>query len=180
VDGNKDTNDNTIVTLPAEAATMATMGNTSGSTYAATTALAIAAKVTAAINQVSANQTAIMQHIAAVNISPPPSIAAPAFNIPLIYSVTIPNQNAYTGSGFTQGRSNAPGGGQQRGGRRGGCGGRGRRGRNPFATGMAQHMRQIGGFHGASIPPSAFPGATIPPPMQPPQQQRNANYSNIY
>jgi hypothetical protein len=123
-----------------------------------------------------------------MNISPPsPSIATPAFNIPPIHSVTIPNQNGDTGGGFNQGRGNAPGGGQHRGGRCVGRRGCSRRGCNPFAThmanlgrGTAQHMPQIKGFHGASIPHAGFPGAAIPPPMQPPQQQRNANYSNIY
>jgi hypothetical protein len=71
VDGSEDTSNNTTVTVPMVAAAMATAGNTSGSTYAATTALMIAAEVRAAINQLLANQTAIMQHIAAMNISPP-------------------------------------------------------------------------------------------------------------
>jgi hypothetical protein len=60
VDGDEDINDNTTVTLPVVASAMATTGNTSCSTYTATTALTIAAKVTAAINQLSANQIAIM------------------------------------------------------------------------------------------------------------------------
>jgi hypothetical protein len=91
VDGNEDTNNNTTITVPAVAAAMATVGNTGGSTYAATTVLTITAKVMAAINQMSANQTAIMQHMAAMNISTPQSIAAPAFNLPPIQSVTISN-----------------------------------------------------------------------------------------
>ncbi len=45
---------------------------------------------------------------------------------------------------------------------------------------MAQHLPQLGGFHGAAIPNAGFSGAAIPPPMQPLQQQRNANYFYIY
>ncbi len=187
VDGNEDTNNNTTLTVPTVAAAMATMGNTGGSTYAASTVLTITAEVMAAINQMSANQTAIMQHLAAMNISPPQSIAAPAFNVPPIQSVTIPNQNGYTGGGFNQGRSNAQRGGQQKGDRRGGQGGGGGRGCNQFLTNMAnlghgttQHPLYFGGFHGAAIPNPGFPGDAIPPPMQPLQQQKNANYSNIY
>jgi hypothetical protein len=42
-----------------------------------------------------------------------------------------------------------------------------------------QHPPQLGGSHGAAVPTTGFPGAAIPPPMQPPQK-RKANYSNIY
>jgi hypothetical protein len=55
--------------------------------------------------------------------------------------------------------------------------------RSPGKPGMqktAHHPPQLGGFHGAAIPNAGFPGAAIPPPMQPLQQQRNVNYSNIY
>jgi hypothetical protein len=186
IDGKEDTNNNTTVTVPTVAAAMVTAGVTGGSTFAATTASTIAAEVAAAINQLSANQMAIMQHIAAMNISPPQTIAAPASNIPPIHSVPIPTQNGYAGGSINQGRSNAQNG-QLWGGGHGGCGGCGGRGQNPFAMhmanlggGMAQHLPPLGGFHGAAVPNTGFPGATIPPPIQPPQQQRNANYSNIY
>jgi hypothetical protein len=96
--------------VPPVAAAMATAGGPGGSTYVATTALLIAAEVTAAINQLSANQTAIMQHIAALNISPPQSIAAPAFNVPPIHSVSIPTQHGYAEGSFNQDRSTAQNG----------------------------------------------------------------------
>jgi hypothetical protein len=110
--------------VPAVTAAMATAGVPQGSTFAATIASTIATKVTAAINLLLANQMAIMQHIAAMNISPPQTIAAPAFNVPPIHSVSIPNQHEYAGSSFNQGRSNVQNGKRQ-GGKRGGRGGRG-------------------------------------------------------
>jgi hypothetical protein len=86
---------NTTVAVPVVAAAMATAGVQGKSKYATTTALTIAAKVMAAINQLSANETAIMQHIAAMIISPPQTIEAPAFNVPPIQSVSIPTQHGY-------------------------------------------------------------------------------------
>jgi hypothetical protein len=186
INGMEDTNNNTTITVPVVAAAMAPVGLSGGSTFAATTASTIAANVMAAINQLSANQMAIMQHIAAMNISPPQAIPAPTFNVPPIHSVLIPTQNGYAGGSFNQGRSNAQTG-QRWGGGRGGCGRRGNRDWNPFATHMAnlgcrraQHPPPLGGFHEVAGPNTDFPGATIPPPMQPPQKQRKANYSNIY
>ncbi len=93
VDGGEETDDDITVTLPMVAAAMATAGGTMiGSTYAATNVATITAKVTAAINQLLANQMHIMQQMAAMNIaSPPPAIAAPAYNVPPIQSVNIPH-----------------------------------------------------------------------------------------
>jgi hypothetical protein len=186
VGGKEDTNNNTTVMVPAVAAAIATAGVPGGSTYAATTALTIAANVMATINQLLANQTAIMQHIAVINISPPQTIAALAFKVPPIHSVSIPTQHGYAGGGYNQGRSTAQKG-QRHGGGRGGHSGRSERRCNPFAThianlgrGTAQHPPPLGGFNGAAIPNAGFPGAANPPPMQPPQHQRQENYSNIY
>ncbi len=183
INSKEDTDNNTTVMVPAVAAAMASVGVPGGSTVAATTASTIAADMTAAINQLLVNQMAIMQHIAAMNISPP---QATAFNVPPIHSVLIPTQSGYAGGSFNQGRSNAQNK-QRRGGKRGGRSGRGRRGRNPSATHianlgrrMAQHPPPLGGFHGAAAPNTGFLGSAIPPPMQPPQQQRKANHSNIY
>jgi hypothetical protein len=122
IDSKEDTNDNTTVTVPTVAAAMMPAGLPGGSTFAATTASTIAANMMAAINQLSTNQTAIMHYIAAMNISPPQAIAAPALNVPPIHSVSIPTQNGYAGGSFNQGRSNAQTG-QCWGGRCGGCGG---------------------------------------------------------
>jgi hypothetical protein len=97
VDGGEETNNKSTVTLPTVAAAMATAGGTMmGSTYAAVNAAAITAKVTAAINQLSANQMHIMQVMVAMNFaSPPPDITAPAYNLPPIQSVRIPNQQTF-------------------------------------------------------------------------------------
>jgi hypothetical protein len=161
---------------------MATAGGTMmGSTYAATNVSAITAEVTAAINQLSANQMHIMQQMAAMNVTiPPPAIPAPAYNVPPIQSVTIPNQQTFPAGGFHQGGGAAQGGGYRRGGRHGRRGRHGGSSRNPFANHMStiergngQQMPQLGGNTG-------FPGAAIPPAMQPQQQPSNANFFNIY
>jgi hypothetical protein len=186
INSKEDTNNNTNVTVLVVAAAMMPARLPGGNTFAATTASMITADVTAAINQLSVNQTAIVQHIAAMNISPPQACAALAFNLPPgIHSVSIPTQNGYAGGSFNQGRGNTQTR-EFRGGRRSGQGERGDQDRNPFAThmanlgcGRAQHLPQLGGFHGAAIPATGFPGATISPPMQP-LQKKNTNYSNIY
>jgi hypothetical protein len=120
----------------------------------------------ATINQLLANQLAIMQQMAAMSFSPPQSIAVPAFNVPPIQNVTIPNQQAFTGGGFNPGMGNAHGGSRCQGNRHGGHDGHGRRGCNPFANhmanlgcGLGQQMPQIRGFSGAAIPGS------LPPPQ---------------
>jgi hypothetical protein len=185
IDGKEDTDDKTTIMVPAVVAAMTPAGLPRRSTFAATTASMITADVMAAINQLSANQAAIMQHIAAMNISPPQARAAQAFNVPPIHSVSIPIQNGYAGGSYNHGRSNAQTK-QPWGSGRGGCGRCDNQDWNPFAThmanlgrGRAQHPPQLGGFHGAAVPTTGFPGAAISPPMQPPQK-RNADYSNIY
>jgi hypothetical protein len=174
INGKEDTNNNTTVTVPAVAAAMAPAGVPGRRTFAATTASTIAADMTAAINQLSANQMAIMQHIAAMNISPPQAIVASAFNVLPIHSTSIPTQNGYAGGNVINGKSNAQNGQHWQGGC-GGHGGHGGRGWNPFAThmanlgcGTAQHPPPLDGFHWAAVPNKGFPGAAIPPPMQPP------------
>ncbi len=80
----KDDNTNNNTTVVTQMAATATTGSMIGSTYAATPTTAIPAEVTAAINQLLANQPSIMQQMAAMSFSPPPSITASAFNVPLI------------------------------------------------------------------------------------------------
>jgi hypothetical protein len=63
-------NDATTVT---QTAAVATTGSTPGSTYAVTTLTAFPAEVTAAIKQLSANQSAIMQQMVASSFAPPPT-----------------------------------------------------------------------------------------------------------
>ncbi len=144
-------------------------------------AATITAKVTAAINQLSANQQQIIQQMVAMNVtSPQQSIAANMYYIPPILMVNIPNQHAFNEGGFQQGRGSARGGGYSRKGGRGrqeGCGGGSR---NPFANhmvhagrGNGQQISHLGGHPG-------FSGAAFSPAMQPQQQPRTANFSNIY
>ncbi len=68
--------DNAVATTVTQAAAAATTGSTFGNTYAATgTPATFPAEVTAAIQQLAANQTSIMQKFAAftVNNQPPPT-----------------------------------------------------------------------------------------------------------
>jgi hypothetical protein len=182
IDGGEEPDNKMTVTLPTVAAAMATAGGTMmGSTYAATNASTITAKVTAAINQLLANQTHIMQQMAAMKVtSPSPAIAAPAYNVPPIQSVMIPNQQTFPAGGFHQGGGAAQEGGCHHGGGCGRQGGHGDSGRNPFAN----HMANIGHGNGQQRPQlgsnTGFPGAAIPPAMQPQQQPCNANFFNIY
>jgi hypothetical protein len=182
VDGGENTDNDTFVTLQMVAAAMATAGGTViGSNYAAMNAAMITAEVTAAINQLSANQKHIMQQMVAMNVaSPQQSIAATTYNIPPIQMVNIPHQQAFHEGGFHRGRSSTQGGGYCHGGGRGrrdGCGGGSR---NPFAN----HMANTGRGNGQQISQlgvnTGFPGAAIPPAMHLQQQPCTANFSNIY
>ena len=165
----EDTNDNTTVTAPGVERATTLGSNTAGSTYVATNASTITAEVTTAINQLAANQTYILQQMAAMSVAaplPPPAVAMPAFNIPPVTNVAIPT------GGFQQGGSLARGGGGSR--KRGGCGIHAGCGRNLFA----KHMATVGhSGAGQYIPPfgrqTGFPGATIPPLMQLQQQHRD-------
>ncbi len=105
VNGGEDTDDNTVVTVQTAAAVTATAGgSTIGSNYAAMSATTITAEVTAAINQLSANQQQIIQQMGAMKVnSPQQSIAANTYNIPPIPMVNIPNQYAFNKGGFQWG-----------------------------------------------------------------------------
>ena len=59
IDDAEDTNDNTIVTVPGVAAATTPGSGTAGSTYVAMNTSTITAEVTAAINQLAANQMPI-------------------------------------------------------------------------------------------------------------------------
>jgi hypothetical protein len=105
-DGNDDdTNDDTVTTI-----TQMDAGATGGATQSGGTA--ISAKVAAAINQLSANQTAIMSQMAAVtaqlaalSVVPPPaqntSAYAPRnlFYVPPIQQVAVPMQQPFSATG---------------------------------------------------------------------------------
>jgi hypothetical protein len=179
VNGGEDMDDNTVVTVQTVvAATTTAGGSTIGSNYAAMNAATITAKATAAINQLSANQQQIIQQMAAMKVnSLQQSIAANTYNIPPILMINIPNHHAFNEGSFQWGWGSARGGGYQCGGGRGRRDGHGGGGRNPFANHAGrrngQQISQLGGHPG-------FPGAAIPPVMQPHQQPRTANFSNIY
>ena len=109
IDGADDTNEDSTVTVPGVERAATPGSNTAGSIYAATNASTITAEVTPAINQLAANQTHILQQMAAMSVAaPPPAVAALAFDIPPIANVAIPT------GGFQQGGSSARGGGRSR------------------------------------------------------------------
>jgi hypothetical protein len=79
--GNNDTKDtNTII---MQTAAEETTGSTLGNTHAPNTALStIPAEVTAAINQLSANQTSIMQQMVGLSFSPLPINCGAGIQLP--------------------------------------------------------------------------------------------------
>jgi hypothetical protein len=134
-DPNKQSTDDdaTMVTQTAVAATTGT--STFGSTYAATASASIPPEVTMVIKQLLANQTAIMQQMAAMSFSSPPAQHS-TVHVPPIHNVQIPMQQT---GGFQQGRGGRRG--NIHGGR--GCGrnsGRGGKQRTPFKN----HLRNAG------------------------------------
>jgi hypothetical protein len=122
-----DTNDDTVTTI-----TQTDAGTTGGTTPSGGTVNS--AGVAAAINQLSANQTAIMSQMAAataqmaaLSVVPPPAQNTRAyaprnqFYVPPIQQVSVPMQQPFSATGAY------PAG---RGGQHGGCGQRGGRGCN--------------------------------------------------
>ncbi len=151
-----------------------------GSTFGVTITTTIPPKVTAAINQLLANQMAIMQQMAAMSFSPQPLIAAAAFNVPPIQNVTFPAQQAFLDSVFNPGTGAMYGRGQRRGISCGRCGGQGGQRCNHFANlminlvrGMGQQLQHSGGFPGAALP------GNLPLPQQG-MQRGGLCHSNIY
>ncbi len=90
-DVDKVTDNNTTITQTMAAATT---GSTLGSTYAAGTTSTIPVEVSAAINQLSANQMAMMNQMAAMQVSPPTQAHPPPMghqiHVPLIQQVMFP------------------------------------------------------------------------------------------
>jgi hypothetical protein len=109
VNGGEDTDNDMVVTVQMVAAATTTAGgSTIGSNYAAMNAATITAEVTAAINQLSANQQQIIQQMAAMKVnSPQQSIAANTYNIPPIPMINIPNQHAFNEGSFQRGQGSA-------------------------------------------------------------------------
>jgi hypothetical protein len=168
---NKVTDNDTKIT---QTATAATIGSTSGgATNAATSKATIPSEVPAPINQLAANQTAMMNQMAAMQFSPPTPArhtGQEQLHVPPIQQLNIPVPQAYAGGSFQPGR----GGGRGQGGRsrQGGCGGG--RGRTPFAD----HVQTLGrggggqGFQGRGGPQGTFIGRV--------QQTRCINPPNVY
>ncbi len=109
--------DNTTITQTAAAATT---GSTLGATYVAGTTSNVPAEVNTAINQLSAYQMAMMNQIAAMQISPPiqvrPTNMGQQIHVPPIQQVTFPVPQAYVGGTFNPGRGGGQGGQRNRGG----------------------------------------------------------------
>jgi hypothetical protein len=170
----KDTDNNTVtttVTVPQAAAATRTSSSFGSST---STNFAGNAEITAAINQLLANQTAIMSQMAAMSFVPATTQAtcgaSNTFAVPPIQQLAIPLQQNFPHGEFDAGRA-----------RRGGRGhswGRGRRGHTPFADHM--HVAGLGPALLGQIVPFGRGGAKIPPFPGGQQKPRNPNFSNIY
>ncbi len=98
---NKVTDEDTTITQTAMAATM---GSTSGgATNAATSKTTIPSEVSAAINQLAANQTAMINQMAAMQFSPPTSACHTSqgqLHVPPIQQLNFPVPQAYAGGSF--------------------------------------------------------------------------------
>ncbi len=169
-----DTNDDTATTITQTAAlSTATGGRTPSS------GTAIGAEVAAAINQLLANQTALMSQIAAttaqtatLSIVPPTAQHTRAFVLP-IQHVAAPMQQLFAPAGmYHPGRRGWRGGhGRDHGGCRGSCS------RTPFVdamcgAGAAPAMPTLIPYGGGLAQLPAAPGVQ--------QQHRNPDFSNIY
>jgi hypothetical protein len=133
----KVTDNNTTITQTAMAAmTGSILG---GATNAATSKTTIPSEVSAAINQLAANQTAMINQMAAMQFSPPTPARHTGqgqLHVPPIQQLNIPVPEAYAGGSFQPGQ----GGGRGRGGRSRQGGPGGGRGCTPFAD----HVQTLG------------------------------------
>ncbi len=179
-EGNEeDTNNNMVTTIMQTAALTTTTGGTtpSGGT-------AISAEVAAAINQLLANQTAIMSKMAAATaqmaalaVVPPLAQNARAYSpreqfyVPPIQQVAVTMQQPFSATG-----AYPAGQGGQRGGRgrnQGGC--QGSHSRTPFADAMQGEGADP--MMTAMIP---YGGGIAQPPPGMRQQRKKLDFSNIY
>ncbi len=177
-----DDTDTTIVTVPPKVPQAAATVTVAASSLGTTPGSAINAELATAINQLSANQTAIMSQMAAMSFTPATTHDTQTqqhmFQIPPIQQLAFPVQQSFQQAAFN---------GSRRGGRNRRCG-RGGRG----CTLFADHMRMTGGS--SAMQHSVFPptrgGTQVPPihggaqmnPFQGGQQQarKKPDYSNIY
>ncbi len=150
------------------------MGSTlGGATNAVTSKATIPSEVSVAINQLAANQTAMMNQMAAMQFSPPTHARHTGqgqIHVPPIQQLNIPVPQAYTGGSFQPGQGGGRGGGGRS--RQGGRGGG--RGCMPFAD----HVQTLGhggggqGFQGRGGPQGTVIGRV--------QQTRRVNSPNVY
>ena len=100
-------------TTRTQTAAATTMGSTSGGALnAATSTATIPSEVSAAINQLLANQTAMMNQITAMQLSPPPPACHTGqgqLHVPPIQQLNIPVPQAYTGGFFQPGQGGGRG-----------------------------------------------------------------------
>jgi hypothetical protein len=149
---NTDDNGTTTVTQTAAAATT---GSTLGNTYAASAAsTTFPADVTAAIQQLAANQTSIMHQFAAFTVNLH-TAQCNNLHVPPVHNIHIPAQQAggyqQQPGGFQQGHGRRCGGGRSRG--RGQGGGRGGHVRTTYATGgVPQFVPKFGGTQQGFMP----------------------------
>jgi hypothetical protein len=139
----------------------------------ATSKATILSEVSAAINQLAANQTAMMNQMATMQFSPPTPAhhtSQGQLHVPPIQQLNIPVPQAYVGGSFQPGQ----GGGRRQGGRSRQGGHGGGRGCTPFAD----HVQTLGhggggqGFQGRGGPQGKFIGRV--------QQMRCVNPLNVY
>ena len=120
----EETDDDNATTV-TQAAVAATTGSTLGNTYATTgTSASFPAEVTAAIQQLAANQAAIMQQFAAFTVTNQPPPTRHNVQVPPVTNINVPQQQyggfqQPTGS-FQQGCGGRQGGGCYHGGGQGG------------------------------------------------------------
>ena len=197
--------DGTVATQVAPVTQTAAMttGSTLGNTYGGGT---IPAEVSNAINQLAANQQAMLNQMAAMSLanSAPPQVAA-AFHVPPVQQVRVPafaipppptyssGIGIHGGQGGRGGPTYSPGvgihggqGGRGGGGRgRGQYGNRGGRGRGYVRTPFANHLRnmQQEGMRAGGVPPTMIGGPVMPQATggfnNRPPGQPNPTHSNI-
>ncbi len=122
--GDKDTNDNTdttIVTVPPTVPQAAATVTVAASSLGTATGSAINAELTAAINQLSANQTAIMSQMAAMSFTPATTHNTRKqqhmFQVPPIQQLAIPVHQSFQQAAFNGSRHGGHDRGRGHGGR---------------------------------------------------------------
>jgi hypothetical protein len=170
----EDTNNDTVTTITQTAVVTAATGIMTPSN-----STAISAKVAAAINQLSANQAAIMSQMTAMSFVPPPTqhtrafVPRKLFSVPPIQQVAVPMQQPFAAAGiFNVGRGGQRGGqGHSR------IGGRGGHSCMLFVDAMrgrgnAPAVTNLVPYGGGITQLPAAPGVQ--------QQHCNPDFSNIY